>query len=84
MVDSSDEVRITECNDELLTLLGEQKLDKVPLLIFANKQDLELSLSGDEVNKLYKFLDYRFNEIKKYNKQTLRIICMFCIKRGEC
>jgi signal recognition particle receptor subunit beta len=34
----------------LKALLEEQKLSKVPLLVFANKQDIETSLSADEVN----------------------------------
>ena len=50
VVDSSDDIRITESNDELKALLEEQKLSKVPLLVFANKQDIETSLSADEVN----------------------------------
>lgn len=49
MVDSSDDIRITESNDELKQLLNEPKLSKVPLLVFANKQDIETSLSADEV-----------------------------------
>ena len=28
----------------------EKKLSKVPVLIFANKQDIQTSLSADEVN----------------------------------
>ena len=48
MVDSSDDARITECNEELKALLEEAKLAKVPLLVFANKQDL-MGLSAEEV-----------------------------------
>lgn len=50
MVDSSDDVRLTESNTELKLLLEEQKLSTIPVLIFANKQDLETSLSAQEVN----------------------------------
>lgn len=49
MVDSSDDERIKECNDELSALLQEAKLSKVPVLIFANKQDLPASLTEEEV-----------------------------------
>jgi len=48
-VDSSDDYRITESNTELKTLMEENKLANVPLLVFANKQDIETSLSADEV-----------------------------------
>ena len=50
MVDSSDDIRITESNSELKELLGEAKLTDVPVLIFANKQDIQMSLSAEEVN----------------------------------
>lgn len=51
VVDSSDDYRITESNSELKTLTQEQKLSNVPLLVFANKQDIETSLSADEVKE---------------------------------
>ena len=53
MVDSSDDKRITECNDELKALLDEAKLSKVPLLVFANKQDL-MGLTAEEV--IFKYI----------------------------
>lgn len=40
VVDSSDEERIKECFEELGALLEEEALVKVPLLVYANKQDL--------------------------------------------
>ena len=40
MVDSSDEERLNECIEELNELLAEEGLLKVPLLVYANKQDL--------------------------------------------
>ena len=40
VVDSSDEERINECIEELNALLVEENLAKVPLLVYANKQDL--------------------------------------------
>ena len=49
MVDSADEERIKECNDALKELLSEEKLAKLPLLVFANKQDLDLALEAGEV-----------------------------------
>ena len=49
VVDSSDEDRLKECVEELTSLLEEETLQKVPLLIYANKQDLELALEPSEV-----------------------------------
>ncbi|CAF0884192.1 unnamed protein product [Adineta steineri] len=40
VIDSSDRKRFDETNQELSELLEEEKLNGVPLLVFANKQDL--------------------------------------------
>jgi GTPase SAR1 family protein len=37
VVDSSDEERLNECVEELQSLLAEDSLKKVPLLVYANK-----------------------------------------------
>ena len=37
VVDSSDEERLNECVEELNSLLAEEGLAKVPLLVYANK-----------------------------------------------
>ena len=37
VVDSSDEERIGECVEELDALMAEEGLQKVPLLVYANK-----------------------------------------------
>ena len=37
VVDSSDEERLNECVEELNSLLAEENLVKVPLLVYANK-----------------------------------------------
>jgi GTPase SAR1 family protein len=49
VVDSSDEVRLKECSEELQNLLSEDNLKSVPLLVFANKQDLQFALEAEEV-----------------------------------
>ena len=49
VVDSSDEERLTECVDELKSLMTEDALKKVPLLVYANKQDLQFALEAEEV-----------------------------------
>ena len=37
VVDSSDEVRLKECSEELQNLIQEETLKNVPVLVFANK-----------------------------------------------
>ena len=49
VIDSADEKRLKEAGDELDKLLGEPALAKIPVLVFANKQDMSLALSPDEV-----------------------------------
>ena len=49
VVDSSDEERLNECVEELQSLLGEESLNKVPLLVYANKQDLQFALEAEEI-----------------------------------
>merc|ERR1711934_447334 len=49
VLDSADRKRVEEATDELAELLDEDKLAGVPLLVFANKQDLINSLDPEEV-----------------------------------
>ena len=49
MVDSSDSIRMKECAEEFRVLLEEEKVAGVPILIYANKQDLIGSLSAEEI-----------------------------------
>ncbi|WVQ77142.1 hypothetical protein IAR50_006825 [Cryptococcus sp. DSM 104548] len=49
VVDSSDRMRMKDCRDELKELLQEERLAGATLLVFANKQDLDGSLSLEEI-----------------------------------
>merc|ERR1719254_293612 len=49
VIDSSDRRRLEESGVELRQLLAEDKLGGVPLLVFANKQDLLQAVPADEV-----------------------------------
>ncbi|CAK9213565.1 unnamed protein product [Sphagnum troendelagicum] len=49
VVDCADRRRIEESGDELSQLLEEEKMINVPILVFANKQDLMHALPADEV-----------------------------------
>lgn len=50
VVDSTDDTRMEESAEELSNLLAEEKLAGIPLLIYANKQDLDLAQSEDAVS----------------------------------
>ncbi|KAI0077342.1 ARF/SAR superfamily [Panus rudis PR-1116 ss-1] len=49
VVDSSDRLRMQDCKEELHSLLLEDRLAGASLLVFANKQDIQGSMSSDEI-----------------------------------
>ena len=49
VIDANDEERIAECNDSFQKLLKEEKLAKVPVLVYGNKADLQNCLGPDEI-----------------------------------
>jgi ADP-ribosylation factor-like protein 3 len=49
VIDSTDRRRLEETGCELALLLEEEKLAGVPLLVFANKQDLINALPANEI-----------------------------------
>merc|ERR1719387_2007041 len=51
VIDSSDRRRLEESGTELNELLNEDKLGGIPLLIFANKQDLLQALPAEEISE---------------------------------
>mmetsp|Transcript_8611 Transcript_8611/g.16888 ORF Transcript_8611/g.16888 Transcript_8611/m.16888 type:complete len:186 (-) Transcript_8611:50-607(-) len=51
VIDSADRRRIDEASRELRSLLDEEKLNGIPLLVFANKQDLVSAVSADEISE---------------------------------
>merc|ERR1712154_656228 len=50
VVDSTDKARFDESSTELKNLLQEEKLKAVPVLIFANKQDLPGCATAEDVS----------------------------------
>jgi signal recognition particle receptor subunit beta len=50
VIDSADRRRLEETGMELVTLLEEEKLSNVPILVFANKQDLLNALPSGEIS----------------------------------
>merc|ERR1712031_121990 len=59
VVDSSDRRRLEEASEELLTLLEEDKLGGIPVLIFANKQDLISATPADEIVESMDLMDVK-------------------------
>jgi ADP-ribosylation factor protein 1 len=51
VIDSNDRERINEASDELHRMANEEELKTLPILIFANKQDLPNALSLDEIKE---------------------------------
>ena len=54
VVDSSDETRLAEVQEELRSLLSEDALAKVPLLVFANMQDMQFACEAGEIMSILK------------------------------
>ncbi|KZS97549.1 ARF/SAR protein [Sistotremastrum niveocremeum HHB9708] len=50
VIDSADHNRLTLSRTELLTMLSEEELRGVPLLVYCNKQDLEGALKPEEIS----------------------------------
>jgi ADP-ribosylation factor-like protein 1 len=50
VIDSSDPSRLPTSRSELLTMLSEDELKTVPVLVFANKQDVQGALSPAEIS----------------------------------
>lgn len=57
MVDSNDRERFGEATLELNNVLKEEELTGVPLLIFANKEDLPNAASQDEIAAIFRLYE---------------------------
>jgi ADP-ribosylation factor protein 1 len=49
VIDANDPARLEEAKEELYGVLGSPELENVPLLVYANKQDLPNSLSTAQI-----------------------------------
>ena len=59
VVDASDRARISEAKEELEAVVKQQALDKVPVLVFANKQDLPNAMPCAELTEKLGLLDFK-------------------------
>lgn len=51
VIDSSDAARLQTARAELLTMLSEDELREVPLLVFCNKQDMPDALKPERISE---------------------------------
>ena len=51
VIDSADTARLKTSRSELLTMLSEEELAGVPLLVFCNKQDMEGALKPEQISE---------------------------------
>jgi ADP-ribosylation factor-like protein 1 len=51
VIDSSDTARLGTSRAELLTMLSEEELKGVPLLVFCNKQDVQGALKPEDISE---------------------------------
>lgn len=64
VVDASSKERLGEAREEVQHLLADKELSTVPLLIFANKQDLPDSLSANEIYDVFQLQAIKQRKIK--------------------
>ncbi len=68
-MDSSDRARLEICREELFSLLDQEKLAGASLLIFANKQDVQGSLTKEEIAQVL-----QLNTSNKFSSRHWSII----------
>jgi ADP-ribosylation factor-like protein 3 len=59
VIDSADRRRLEESGKELSELMAQEKLAGVPLLVYANKQDLVQALSPEEISQRLQLTNIR-------------------------
>lgn len=53
IIDSTDKSRLEECSEALLTVVNEEAVANVPILMLANKQDCEDSMEVTDVKEIF-------------------------------
>ena len=61
VVDSSDVERISEARQELLSVLESPEMERVPVVVIANKQDLPRALKSHELAEKLSLLQHKAN-----------------------
>ena len=79
VVDSNDHDRIEDAAEELKKMLAEEELEKCPVLIVANKQDLEGHLDPEIIEDMMGMKQY---EGRVYHVQATSAVTGYGIKEG--
>eukprot|EP00347_Sterkiella_histriomuscorum_P000030 403377450 len=58
VLDASNRERILEAKDEIQNLLQNEEAKQIPILILANKQDLEGAIKGNEMTEMLGLVEY--------------------------
>jgi len=72
VVDSIDRDRLQDAREELCLMLDEEELNGVPLLIFANKQDLPNAMTSVEVSEGLGLMDIRNRQWAIFQTSAIR------------
>ena len=64
MVDSSDKDRMQECRKVLSRVFSSDEVDGVPVLVMANKQDLDESLGVEHIKEIFNSLWAEINTLE--------------------
>lgn len=59
VIDSADSNRVEETGVELNDLIDDEKLDTIPVLVLANKQDLNSAMTAQEIAKTLNLVNIR-------------------------
>ncbi|CAL5986458.1 ADP-ribosylation_factor 1 [Hexamita inflata] len=70
VIDATDQYTITEAHNELNILMLEKNVRKVPLLVFANKCDLQNVLSTDEISEKLELNRFERFKVQKCSAKT--------------
>lgn len=89
MIDCSDRKRLAETGNEFSELLADEKLNDVPIMIFANKQDLENVLKVSEVAEaigLVKLKDrtWQIQECSALEGTGIKVYQLHCSSQIQC
>ena len=71
VVDSADRERIGISREELVTMLEEEELAETPLLVFANKQDMEGAMGAAEVSEALGLTDLKDRQYQIFKASAI-------------
>ena len=73
VVDASNKERVLEAKDELSKVMSNEEARQIPILVFANKQDLKDSLKGGQVQELLGLEELFSNKFGGSKESNLKV-----------